>query len=566
MFLNHEAMKTKITILTTLLFFVMFSSHAQTKQATNAPAGSSALIQVSCTPDVLPLATAWVGEYGRLNPAVRIHLSKVSPEVFPGKGHQICLFSDQYLPENKLSDDFRVVVAREIVVPVINKNNPLNAKIRQQGISAEKLSAGIGEDGHASWKSLAGGNSELPVHFYMMEDGFTVAKVASFLKTGKDNLKNFTLIPASVFTETISSDPLALGFCRLSTVLDPKAGNLEGNVQILPLDKNGNGKLEFMENIYDDLTDFTRGVWIGKYPKSLTDHVFLSMAHQPEGAAEVAFIEWILTDGQDNIPLLGYSPLVSAERNTQMDKLVIPPSDLAKVEQPESLTKMILMIIAGIVVIAIVAAWIYRKVMAGINTGSPSADIRHHSLDQAQIDIPGGLFYDKTHTWAFMEKSGLVKVGMDDFLQHVTGAITKIELKKPGDYIRKGDHLCTVMQNGKQLNLCAPVSGEIKAANPALSANGAIINESPYFGGWIYQVEPANWLREIRFLFMANKYREWIESEFTRIKDFLAVCGGRNTLSLVAFQDGGLLCDHVLEDMGPEVWEEFQRNFLDSAK
>ena len=46
---------------------------------------------------------------------------------------------------------------------------------------------------------------------------------------------------------------------------------------------------------------------------------------------------------------------------------------------------------------------------------------------------PEGLYYDKTHTWAFMEKEGLIRVGIDDFLQHVTGTITRVIMKEPGE-------------------------------------------------------------------------------------------------------------------------------------
>ena len=39
------------------------------------------------------------------------------------------------------------------------------------------------------------------------------------------------------------------------------------NLRLLPLDKNGNGQIDFNEMIYEDLNAFTRGVWIGKYPR-----------------------------------------------------------------------------------------------------------------------------------------------------------------------------------------------------------------------------------------------------------------------------------------------------------
>jgi hypothetical protein len=31
-------------------------------------------------------------------------------------------------------------------------------------------------------------------------------------------------------------------------------------------------------------------------------------------------------------------------------------------------------------------------------------------------------------------------------------------------------------------------------------------------------------------------------------------------------QDGGIIRDHVLSELGPEVWEEFQTDFIDTMK
>ena len=79
-----------------------------------------------------------------------------------------------------------------------------------------------------------------------------------------------------------------------------------------------------------------------------------------------------------------------------------------------------------------------------------------------------------------MKKDGTVKIGIDDFLQHITGYITRIEMKKSGAKIKKGDHLLTIVQKGKQLDIYSPMSGTIKAHNENLRANPSMLNTSPY--------------------------------------------------------------------------------------
>lgn len=157
--------------------------------------------------------------------------------------------------------------------------------------------------------------------------------------------------------------------------------------------------------------------------------------------------------------------------------------------------------------------------------------------------------------------------GVDDFLQHVTGPVTRLEMRRPGEKVRKGDMILSLIQNGKRLVVFAPVSGVIKESNSLLDSKYTLINSSPYTDGWVYRIEPVNWLREIQFMEMAEKYQTWLSSEFNRLKDFLASSLKVNKLEYdaIVLQDGGMLKDGVLEDFGPEVWEDFQSNFLDTT-
>ena len=67
---------------------------------------------------------------------------------------------------------------------------------------------------------------------------------------------------------------------------------------------------------------------------------------------------------------------------------------------------------------------------------------------------------------------------------------------------------------------------------------------------------------------MAEKASEWVKNEFTRFKDFLASMVKLKTeeYAYAAFQDGGALKENVLATMGPEIWEDFQTNFIETSQ
>jgi hypothetical protein len=66
---------------------------------------------------------------------------------------------------------------------------------------------------------------------------------------------------------------------------------------------------------------------------------------------------------------------------------------------------------------------------------------------------------------------------------------------------------------------------------------------------------------------MAEKYGEWLKNEFSRLRDFLAhaMMKTEPAYAYVVLQDGGEVADNVLENLGPEVWEDFQTEFIDKT-
>jgi len=70
-------------------------------------------------------------------------------------------------------------------------------------------------------------------------------------------------------------------------------------------------------------------------------------------------------------------------------------------------------------------------------------------FSSGMLNIPQGIFYSKNHTWAFLEKSGVATVGLDDLILHITGDISVRSLKSAGDKIHKGELLAEINQEGK---------------------------------------------------------------------------------------------------------------------
>jgi glycine cleavage system H protein len=178
--------------------------------------------------------------------------------------------------------------------------------------------------------------------------------------------------------------------------------------------------------------------------------------------------------------------------------------------------------------------------------------------------IPQGLFYSKNHTWAYLEKSGNAKVGLDDFLLQVVGNVRVSQLKSTGEKIIKGELLAEIWQNNKKLKVFSPISGEIVKSNTMVSEIPEILNDDPYGKGWIYSVKPSDWKAETTSYFLAWEATNWLTMELNRFKDFLAISLPKYSPnpSMIAFQEGGELRQNILSELDSKIWEDFQETFL----
>lgn len=564
-------MKTRIFLFFALLLLSCSIADSKEAEIGNNPSMKGS-INVFATPEIYNLTMKWASEYCSLNPKMKINVIQSADNNVAGMLNTeagIGFISEESYAGLSNQSNWKIVVGRDVIVPVMNASNPLLDEIYRKGITPEAFARILDNPENQNWGIILGYSQDNPVHFYITNDESIKSGVAKFTKTNQIKTDGITIVSGQEMVSIIQKDPYAMGFCRLAQIIDPNNQNIAENIKLVPIDKNGNGKIDFMEDIYADLQTFSRGVWIGKYPKALSGTIYSVSSERPKNENEVAFLKWVLADGQQFLSSNGYSDLVYNERQTQLEKFNEPVIDKTiPINSTTTALAVLLLIIVAIVFTGIIVDLVFRYIRnrKGVVTDHNSALITAFVEDS--VIIPKGLYFDKTHTWAFMKKDGIVKIGIDDFLQHVTGTITRIEMKNPGDIIKKGQLLLTIIQKGKQLNIYSPVSGTITLQNKTLTTNSSLLNSAPFAEGWVYLMEPSNWIREIQFLNMAEKYKIWLSDEFSRLKDFFATVLKTNTpeYALVTFQDGGALKDNILADLGPEVWEDFQTKFIDSVR
>ncbi|HEY6726929.1 MAG TPA: glycine cleavage system protein GcvH [Polyangiaceae bacterium] len=116
--------------------------------------------------------------------------------------------------------------------------------------------------------------------------------------------------------------------------------------------------------------------------------------------------------------------------------------------------------------------------------------------------------YTKDHEWA-KEQDGLIVVGITAFAVDQLGDITLVGLDvKEGDAVEEGKPFGTIESVKTLSDLFAPVSGTVKAINPALEAEPELINEDCWGKGWMISIAP----NEPGDLMDSQAYRSLLEA------------------------------------------------------
>ena len=177
------------------------------------------------------------------------------------------------------------------------------------------------------------------------------------------------------------------------------------------------------------------------------------------------------------------------------------------------------------------------------------------------VRLPDGIFFARSHTWLSLFPSGKVRLGVDDFVGRLLDKPQVEFLKGVGDTVRKGDPLFALSEGGRTLTVRAPMDGRIAGLNEELPKNPGLLKENLFSDGWAYTIQPDK-PSELRQMLLGEETRRWIPEEFRRLRDVFAAVPSQGGLVPALLQDGGPPVAGALKQMGADVWENFEEEFL----
>jgi glycine cleavage system H lipoate-binding protein len=520
------AMKTRIIFLSIMMAFslTMFGQ-------------SENNIRLSAAPGLEQLATDLANDYTSINSEIQVSLS-VSDGVKPIEGLNL-VYTDNL---RKQSDSYawQLLIGRDAIVPVINTTNPKFGMYMEQGLSFQKIT-----------EMITAENSVLCFSDVNVLDG-----LSAYLNIEAMPLNMKPFVSKSDFFSNLKNNNEIIGFCMLSDILNADQSFVDG-FALLPIDRNNNGRIESAEDFYGSVETFANALWVGRYPKQLGRNIHIVSTEIEMSTIETELVTRMMVEGQDILVANGFVALTSHEKLAAVRNLNAPELKTVSEDNDQAWILLLVITIGGFILFGFLLTWLFRDRSQTTEMDALEAE---GVFNLSSVETPKGLLYDKSHTWAFMESNGSVAVGMDDFLHHVIGSVSRVKTLAKGEKVNKGEAVATIIQGGKQITLNSPVSGTIVAINEHTVEGNSFVEN------WLFKIEPTNWKREIDFMLMSDQYTVWLKSEFNRLKDFIArsLQASSPQYAHIVLQDGGELREGFMADLEPEVWEDFQNEFLNT--
>ena len=126
---------------------------------------------------------------------------------------------------------------------------------------------------------------------------------------------------------------------------------------------------------------------------------------------------------------------------------------------------------------------------------------------------PEELLYTEDHEWARIE-GNIATVGITQFAVDKLGDVIQVDLPGEGETVKLRDVFGSVESVKAVSDLLAPLSGKVLKVNSPLSDSPEYVNEEPYDGGWMIQIELSN-ADETRKLMDAKAYEAFVNERET---------------------------------------------------
>ena len=241
-----------------------------------------------------PLVVKCAEVFQKLHPQVTINVSAGGA----GKGMtdalnkmvDLGMYSKAVSPEEQARGAWWIAIAKDAVLPTINAGNPVLADLKAKGLTQQKFYDIFISGNIKTWGQAVGNNSKVDLQVFTRSDACGAADMwAKYLNNKKQE--------------------------------DMQTRKIDPGLAVIPIDINGNGKIDPEENFYDNIDMVMKAINDGRYPSPPARDLYLVSGGKPTNKLVLNFLQWLLSDGQKFVNEAGYVTIKPEQVTSELQKL-----------------------------------------------------------------------------------------------------------------------------------------------------------------------------------------------------------------------------------------------------
>lgn len=274
-----------------------------------------------------PLTVKWAEEFKKLHPRVTINVSAGGA----GKGMtdaisrmvDLGMYSKEVSPEEQAKGAWWVPVAKDAVLPTVNPSNPVMKTLKTKGMTRQQFFDIFISGKIKFWGQVAGTSCRDEVTPFTRSDACGAADMwAKYLnKKKQEDLLGIGVNGDPGVAEAVKRTLGGIGFNNLNFVFDMHTRKMYPGIEVIPIDLNENGKIDPDENFYGSLDAVMNAINVGKFPSPPARDLYFVSNGKPIVPLVKAFLEFVLTDGQNYVNEAGYVRINEEKIKAAIQKL-----------------------------------------------------------------------------------------------------------------------------------------------------------------------------------------------------------------------------------------------------
>ncbi len=295
-------------------------------QAKKAEPKLSGTITLSGAFALYPMAIKWAEEFRKIHPDVRIDISaggagKGMADVL-SKAVDIGMVSREIHSAEIEKGAWFVPVVRDAVVPSVSSANPFLRELKAKGLTRDAFRTLWVGGNVQNWADVVPGIKGAPLHLYTRSDSCGAAETwALYIGSKQEELQGIGVYGDPGIAEAVRKDPLGIAYNNVNYAYDAGSKRTVAGLETLPIDLNGNGKIDPEENFYGDRDSLVKAIADGRYPAPPARDLYFVCLRRPATQLLSTFVAWVMKEGQAYVSETGYIGLSKEKLAAGLKKL-----------------------------------------------------------------------------------------------------------------------------------------------------------------------------------------------------------------------------------------------------